>query len=59
MPAWPDAPAAIAGLRERFVVAPLTILSWRMAVGSSRRAGIDWDGILSCDVLEHFHAERG
>ena len=51
MPAWPDAPAAIAALRERFVVAPLTILSWRMAVGSSRAAGIDWDGILSCDVL--------
>ena len=51
MPAWPDAPGAIAALRERFVVAPLTILSWRMAVGSSRAAGIDWDGILSCDLL--------
>ncbi len=29
----------------------LTILSCTMAVGSSRRNGIDWDLILSCDVL--------
>jgi 2-haloacid dehalogenase len=51
MPAWPDAPAGIAALRRRYVAAPLTILSWRMAVGSSRAAGIAWDGILSCDLL--------
>ena len=51
MPAWPDALAGIADLRRRYVVAPLTILSWRMAVGSSRAAAITWDGILSCDLL--------
>ncbi len=51
MPAWPGAIEAIAKLRERYVVAPLTILSWPMAVGSSRRNGINWDSILSCDVL--------
>jgi 2-haloacid dehalogenase len=51
MPAWPDAAPGIAALRRRYVVAPLTILSWPMAVGSSRAAGITWDGILSCDLL--------
>ena len=51
MPAWPGAKDAISKLRTNYVVAPLTILSWSMAVGSSRRNGIDWDGILSCDVL--------
>lgn len=51
MPAWPGARDAIAALRQRYVVAPLTILSWPMAVGSSRANGIDWDSILSCDVL--------
>jgi len=51
MPAWPGAREAIAALRKRYVIAPLTILSWPMAVGSSRRNGIDWDSILSCDVL--------
>jgi 2-haloacid dehalogenase len=51
MPAWPGARDSIAALRQKYVVAPLTILSWPMAVGSSRRNGIDWDSILSCDVL--------
>lgn len=51
MPAWPGAREAIARLRRHYIVAPLTILSWPMAVGSSRRAGIDWDSILSCDVI--------
>ena len=51
MPAWPGAREAIASLRERYIVAPLTILSWPMAVGSSRKNGINWDSILSCDIL--------
>ena len=51
MSAWPGAREAIAQLRQRYIVAPLTILSWPMAVGSSRKNGIDWDSILSCDVL--------
>ncbi len=51
MPAWPGAREAIAALRRSHVVVPLTILSWSMAVGSSRRNGIDWDSILSCDLL--------
>lgn len=51
MPAWPGAREAISMLRTRYVVVPLTILSWSMAVGSSRRSGINWDGILSCDML--------
>lgn len=51
MPCWPGAREAIAVLRKRYIVAPLTILSWPMAVGSSRHSGIDWDSILSCDVL--------
>ena len=51
MPAWPGARDAIDLLRQRFVVAPLTILSWSMAVGSSRKNGINWDSILSCDIL--------
>lgn len=51
MPAWPGAREAIAELRKRYIAVPLTILSWNMAVGSSRRNGIDWDSILSCDLL--------
>jgi 2-haloacid dehalogenase len=51
MPAWPGARESIAELRLRRWVAPLTILSWPVAVGSSRGAGIVWDGLLCCDVI--------
>jgi 2-haloacid dehalogenase len=51
MPAWDGARDAIASLRKRYVVVPLTLLSWPMAVGSSRMNNIDWDSVLSCDVL--------
>lgn len=51
MPAWPGAREAIASLRQTYMVVPLTILSWSMAVGSSRLNGINWDSILSCDIL--------
>lgn len=51
MPAWPGAREAIAALRKRYIALPLTILSFNMAAGSSRRNGIDWDTILSCDIL--------
>ena len=47
MPAWPGAREGIASLRQHYVTAPLTLLSWPMAVGSSRRNGIVWDSILS------------
>jgi 2-haloacid dehalogenase len=51
MPAWPEAPAALARLRRRFLIAPFTILTFGMAAECSKRAGIAWDGILSCDLL--------
>jgi len=51
MRAWPGAPEAISTLRKRYIAAPLTILSCPIAVGSSRASGIDWDCILSCDIL--------
>lgn len=51
MRAWPGAPEAISALRKRYIAAPLTVLSCPIAIGSSRASGIDWDCILSCDIL--------
>ena len=51
MPAWEDVRPAIKRLRQCYLVAPFTILTWSMAAGSSKFSGIDWDGILSCDLL--------
>ncbi len=51
MPVWPEVPEALARLRRRFFIAPHTILSLRTAAFSSRKAGITWDAIISCDAL--------
>ena len=52
--AWPDAPAALARLRERYSVVVLTVMSTAIAIDSSRHNGIDWDAILSCEFLGHY-----
>ena len=52
--AWPDAPAVIEKLRSRYTVVVLTVLSWSIAVDCSKHNGISWDGILSCEFLEHY-----
>lgn len=51
MPAWPGAAEGIARLRGRFTTVVFTILSWSIAVDSSKFAGITWDGILSGDMM--------
>ena len=51
MPVWPEVPAALSRLRQRYFVAPHTILSLRAAAFSSRSAGLTWDAVISCDAL--------
>jgi 2-haloacid dehalogenase len=52
--AWPDANPAIQRLRTRYTVVVLTVLSFGIVVESSKFAGIDWDGIVSCEFLAHY-----
>ncbi len=47
--AWPDAAAAIERLRSRYTVVVLSILNFSLLVDSSKFAGIQWDGIISCE----------
>jgi 2-haloacid dehalogenase len=49
--AWPDFPAALARLRRRHVVVPFTILSTSLIIDVSRRNGIDWDAVVSCEMI--------
>ena len=49
--AWPDFPTALARLRRRHVVASFTILSTSLIVDVSRRNGIDWDCVVSCEMI--------
>ncbi len=41
-------------LRSKFTVVVLTILNWESIVKSSKKAGILWDGILSCEFLGYY-----
>jgi len=49
--AWPDFPAAAARLRKRYVVASFTLLSTSLVVDVSKKNGIDWDAIISCEMI--------
>lgn len=48
---WPDFPASLAKLRERFVVASFTILSVSLIVDTARRNGLSWDAVISCEMI--------
>jgi 2-haloacid dehalogenase len=52
--AFAGAAEAIARLRTRYTVVVLTILSWESIVASSKAAGVQWDGILSCEFLGYY-----
>jgi len=51
---WPDFPAALARLREKYTAIVLTVLSWSVAIDCSRTSNLCWDGILSCEFLGHY-----
>ena len=54
MNAFEGAAEAINRLRSKYVVVVLTILSWEAIVKSSKLAGVQWDGILSCEFLGYY-----
>jgi len=51
---WPDFPPALERLKTRYTVVVLTVFSWSIAVDASKRAGLTWDGILSCEFLDDY-----
>ena len=51
MPVWPEVAESIERLRERFFVAPHTVLGLAPVAFSSKAAGLTWDAIISCDGL--------
>jgi 2-haloacid dehalogenase len=55
---FPGGAEAIKRLRTVYTVVVLTILSWESIVSSSKRAGVEWDGILSCEFLGYYKPSR-
>jgi 2-haloacid dehalogenase len=48
--AWPDFVPALARLRKRYVVASFTLLTTSLVIDVSKKNGIDWDAIISCEM---------
>ncbi len=59
IPPWPDVRKAMKRLRGRYIVSTLTILSAASIINASKRAGLQWDCIISCEMFDHykFHPE--
>ncbi len=49
--AWPDFPPALARLRKKFPVTSFTMLPLSMVVDVSRRNGLGWDAVISCEMI--------
>ncbi len=49
--AWPDFVAPLERLRRRFPVVSFTLLATSLVIDVSRRNGIVWDAILSCEMI--------
>jgi 2-haloacid dehalogenase len=48
---WPDFPAVLPRLRETYVVASFTILSYRLIIDTARVNGLSWDAVFSCEGI--------
>ena len=49
--AWPDFPPVLPKLREKFICASLTILSFRIIIDTAKRNSLSWDAVFSCEAV--------
>jgi 2-haloacid dehalogenase len=49
--AWPDFPPALQRLRSRHVAVSFTILSVSLIIDTARRNRLQWDAVISCEML--------
>lgn len=49
--AWPDVREGLDALRERYIVASFSLMSYRLVIDTSRRNRLTWDAVLSCEGL--------
>lgn len=48
---WPDFPAVLPKLREKYAVCSFTILSYRIIMDTARKNGLSWDAVFSCEGI--------
>ncbi len=49
--AWPDFPPAARRIRKALPIVSFTLLTTPLVISVSRRNGVDWDAIISCEML--------
>lgn len=49
--AWPDFPGALAALRRALPVVSFTMLPTALVIDVSRRNGMAWDAVISCEMM--------
>ena len=49
--AWPDVAAALARIRKKLPAVSFTMLPLSLVLDVSRRNGLDWDAVLSCEMV--------
>ena len=48
---WPDFPSVLPKLRESYICASFTILSFRIIMDTARQNGLSWDAVFSCEAI--------
>jgi 2-haloacid dehalogenase len=48
---WPDFPPVLPQLREKYICASFTILSFRIIMDTARANGLSWDAVISCEAI--------
>jgi 2-haloacid dehalogenase len=48
---WPDFPPVLPKLREKYICASFTILSFRIIMDTARHNGLSWDAVFSCEAI--------
>ena len=48
---WPDFPAILPKLKQKFICASFTILSYRIIIDTARENGLSWDAVISCEGI--------
>lgn len=48
---WPDCPAVLPKLREAYICASFTILSFRIIIDTAKHNGLSWDAVISCEAI--------
>ncbi len=48
---WPDFPAVLPKLREKYLCVSFTLLSFRIIIDTARANGLCWDAVISCEAI--------